>query len=496
MRVLKGKQGSEGLGSRLIQGAAWMVAMRWLMRFIGLFSMAIVARLLVPADFGIFAIAVTFIGLLDAVTDIGSELAIIRHPDPQRQHYDTAWTLRVIMQSSMAAVIALAAPLAAYIYGDPRYLDVLYVQALSMFISGFGSIGIADFRRNMQFHKDFQYAVMVQVVGVAATIGFAILLHSYWALILGGLARSLFGTLLGYLMHPYRPKFSLSARDEMLGFSFWTMIRSVAIFLSGRGDRLVIGAFYSASIMGWYAISGDLAGMAVFELLHPIGRALFPGMALKQGDAEWERRNLVKIFNGAATISVAAGVGVAALSLPVLAVVYGSQFAPAAPMLQIFALQSAVAGFSQPVGQYFAVLGKTRELAVLYIFQGIIAVGTAYLLATHHADILTIIYAQLGVSLLGLLRLFLLLRVIKSLGWRDIVIAWTRPLLAGAAMYAVLIALQRTTSFSHGVDLMLGIPLGALVFCGALFAAWSLMGRPPGIEGEVIARLFKQAKQA
>lgn len=488
--MFKDKQGSNDLGSKLIHGALWMVAMRWLMRFIGLFSMAIVARLLAPADFGIFAIAVTFIGLLDAVTDIGTDLAIIRHPNPQQKHYDTAWTLQIIMRSSMAAVIVLAAPLAVHIYGDSRYLGVLSVLAFSLFISGFGNIGIANFRRDMQFHKDFQNSVMVQIVGVTATIGFAFLLHSYWALVLGGLARSVFGTLLSYLMHPYRPKFSLSARHEILGFSFWTMIRSVAIFLSGKGDRLVIGAFYGTSTIGWYAVSGDLAGMAVFELLHPISRALFPGMALKQGDAEWEGRNLVKIYNGAATISVAAGVGLAALALPSLLVVYGDHFAAAAPMLQIIALQSAVAGFIQPLGQYFVVLGKTRELAILYMLQGIVSLGISYLLASQNADIQTIIYAQLGINCLALLRLFFLLRFIKSLGWRDIVIAWTRPLIAGAVMYSALTTLQRETSFSHGVDLIIGIPVGATVFCGTLIAVWNLMGRPPGIEGELITRIW------
>lgn len=468
-----------------------MVAMRWLMRFLGLFSMAIVARLLAPADFGIFAIAVTFIGLLDAVTDIGTDLAIIRHPNPKRKHYDTAWTLQVIIRSSMAVAIVLAAPLAVHIYGDPRYFGVLCVLAFSLLISGFSNIGIADFRRNMEFHKDFQNSVIVQLVGVAATIVFAYLLRSYWALVLGGLARSLFGILLSYLMHPYRPNFSLSARHEMLGFSFWTMIRSIAIFLSGKGDRLVIGAFYSTSIMGWYAVSGDLAGMAVFELLHPISRALFPGMALKQGDVEWERRNLVKIYNGAATISIAAGVGLAALSLPSLLVVYGDHFAAAAPMLQIIALQSAVAGFIQPLGQYFVILGKTREFAILYMLQGIVSLGTSYLLASQKADILTIIYAQLGINCLALLRLFFLLRFIKSLGWRDILIAWTRPILAGAVMYSALVTLQKTTNFSHGVDLMLGIPVGAIIFCGTLLAVWNLMGRPPGIEDELITRIWR-----
>ncbi len=494
-----------------------MLAMRWGMRLMGLFSMSIIARLLAPDDFGVFAVSITLVGLLDALTDIGSDLAIIRHPNPQRQHYDTAWTLKILISSFVALLIALSAHLSNYVYADSRYEEVFYVMALSMLIGGFTNIAIADFRRNLQFHKDFQYTFLVQCLGVATTITLAFILRSYWALVLGGLARSLAGVLLSFLMHSYRPKLSLAANQELFGFSFWVMIRSLAIFLSSRGDRLVLGAYFSPAVIGWYAIASDLAQMAVFELLYPIGRALLPGMAKKQDDKEWERQNLRKIFNGAATIAIAMGFGIAALAEPVITLVYGANFSSAGPLLCILAFASAIDGFSQPVGQYLVVHDRTKELAILFIIASIVNVGLIYALASHGEGILMICYARIAVSLFSLIRVFYIVGSLQTISWTDIVAAWIRPLFAGAAMFGAVWELKQVLTFAFlsrlaldlgspwinllgGINsyyvllLTLGVPLGALVYCSSLIAIWYIAGQPSGIEEEIFQRAFKQKR--
>jgi len=506
---------SNNLGTKLLKGSAWMLGMRWGMRFIGLLSMSIVARLLSPDDFGVYAVVITTTGLLDVLTDIGPDISIIRHPNPQKSHYDTAWTLKVIVSSLVGFLIVLCSPLSNYIYTDPRYQPVLYVMAGAIFASGFTNIGIADFRRNLEYNKDFTYNLIVQVMGVLATIVAAYLLRSYWALVLGGLVRSLMQLLLSYWMHSYRPRFSLTARKEILGFSFWIMIRSLAMFISSRGDRLITGAFYSPTIIGWYAVAGDLAQMAVFELLHPIGRALLPGLASKQEDKEWERRNLKKIFNGTATLAIAMGLGVAALAEPAITLIYGGNFTAAAPLLTILVLASAIDGFSQPVGQYLVIHSRTKDLAILFVLSGTINISLVYTLATDGQDIMAICYARLGVSAFSLLRVFYLVRILQTMHWLDIIVAWFRPALAGSVMYLALWYLQHaftlqtmidlatkiipvnyrlqiTTNFYNIMIIAMGIPFGAIIYCSVLLSVWRIMGKPSGIEEEALNRLFNR----
>lgn len=479
-------------GGGLLRGSVWMVSMRWSMKLMGLASTVIVARLLVPADFGIFAVATTLVSIVGVFTDLGADLALIRHPDPKPQHYNTAWTFNVLVNTATALLVVLSATVVVHVYGDPRYQAVLYVMALSMFLDGLANPGIADFRRTLRFHKDFQYNVIIQLVGVVATLLSAWFFRSYWALLTGALTRSIASLILSYRMHPYRPRFSLVARHEMFGFSFWNMWRSVAQFMVGRADRLVIGAFFSPTITGFYAVTGELAGMAVYEFLHPIGRALFPSLAASQLEGKQAVTRASFIFNSAATLALALGGGLSALAEPVMSLVYGQKFVAAAPMLTIFALVAAVSGFGQPVGQLMIVRGKTRDMALLSILQGGISIAIISALAVAGASIMTIVMAKWVLEILTLMRLFYLLRFIQGLTWKAMVTSWVRPVIACLIMYSVLwLFRQHILPLHAGLTVLVGVPLGALVYCSALFLLWYLMRSPPGIESKVL-ELFKR----
>lgn len=477
------------IGRRLVTGSAWMLAMRWSSRLMGLASMVVVARLLTPSDFGIYAVATAFIGLLDAFTDAGTDIALIRHENPQRRHYDTAWTFKILLHGTSAGLIALAAPIALYVYGDERYQAILLVLATSILIAGFANPGIADFRRDLRFRKDFQYNILIQVAGVLATVAFALLLHSYWALVLGGLVRSVTAVALSYWMHAYRPRLSLAARSEMFDFSIWVMVRSVAIFLTSSGDWVIVGAFFPTQVTGWYSIACSLATMAVFELLHPIGRALLPGLAAKQGDSQWEARNLKTIFGGTATIAAAAALGLSALATPVVTLLYGQQYAEAGPMLAILALSAGIGGFNQPVGQYLTVTGRVRALAIIFGLEGLATIVVTYLLASKGATMQSIVLGRLVIATIAFTRLGFLLREVHSIGWHDVARAWLRPFVAGAVMYTALSAAQRFVSPSPLEAVLWGVPLGAAVYAAILFSSWKVMGCPPGIESELLERL-------
>src|SRR5262245_65538229 len=85
-------------------GASWMVAVRTLDRSLGLISTMILARLLVPADFGLVAMATSVLGLLEMISAFGFDVALIRHASSDRTHYDTAWTLNALLGLAVGVV--------------------------------------------------------------------------------------------------------------------------------------------------------------------------------------------------------------------------------------------------------------------------------------------------------------------------------------------------------------------------------------------------------
>ena len=102
------------------RGAVIVVAMRWTDRLIGLVSTLVLARLLVPADFGIVAMASIVVGLIDTLLALGVSSALIQNRNAGREEFDTAWTLGIIQGSMVAGIIWIAAPYAAASFHD-RY---------------------------------------------------------------------------------------------------------------------------------------------------------------------------------------------------------------------------------------------------------------------------------------------------------------------------------------------------------------------------------------
>ena len=132
----------------MAKGAAWMVLFKLLERGLGLASTLVLARLLVPADFGIVAMATSVIGLLEILAGFSFDIALIQKQDAEEYHYHTAWTLNLLTYAVMALMmVLLAAPVATY-YRSPQVEQVLYALSFGVFLVGFENIGQWRFARS------------------------------------------------------------------------------------------------------------------------------------------------------------------------------------------------------------------------------------------------------------------------------------------------------------------------------------------------------------
>ena len=104
--------------AQIARGAAWMVLFRLFDRSVGIVSTTILARLLVPADFGLVAMAMSVIAVVELATAFSFELALIQKADPEREHFDTAWTLNILIALGGAVLTTALAYPAASFYGD------------------------------------------------------------------------------------------------------------------------------------------------------------------------------------------------------------------------------------------------------------------------------------------------------------------------------------------------------------------------------------------
>jgi O-antigen/teichoic acid export membrane protein len=237
-------------GLHWLKGSIWMIALRWSVRLTSVVNMIFLVRLLAPADFGIVTMALIFVGLLEILNMAGQQMALIRLPAPTREHYDTAWTLYVIIGLAVGAAIAALAPLTRFYFSDPRVVPVMQCMALRSVVGGFENIGTVDFRRDLQFQKAFLYNYFPKLISFVVVVPSALVLRNYWALVIGMLASEFAQVVLSYSMHPYRPRFSLKKVGDIMSFSFWALSRLVAGYASLQVDQAAVGGVSGVAAMG------------------------------------------------------------------------------------------------------------------------------------------------------------------------------------------------------------------------------------------------------
>lgn len=474
---------SESLIARTARGAGWVMAWRFGMRILGLASTLVLVRLLAPADFGLIALASGFMQSVDGLMSLGTEEAVIREAAPDRAVYDTAFTLTALRGLIASVLVAVAAFPAAEFFGDPRLGPVLLVVALLPLLDGLSNIGAVDFRRNMTFHKEFALMVLPKLGGILVAILAAFLLRSYVAMLCGMLVNRSLRMAMTYVMHPFRPRFSLIAWRALVGYSVWTWLLSLATLLRDRSDGLFLGRMAGTATLGFYSVGAEIAALPMTELIEPLGRASFSGFAAARHEGGAAGEIFLRLIGLSALLALPVGLGLSAVAAPLTRLALGPGWEQAVPVLQVLAVAGTMLVFghlSQHLLSAHALLGRLvgivlagaalRVVLLLALIPGFGATGAAMAAAIA-------IGVEQGLMIATALRRF-------GIGFRGLLAQVWRPVLATGAMGVVLWGFG--LGWAPGDGLVVGVVVGAGVFVVGLLGAWLLAGRPAGAEADLL----------
>ena len=478
---------------RTARGAGWVMAWRLGMRLLGLVSTLILVRLIAPADFGIIALATSFMQTIDGMLTLGTEEAVIRETAPSRIFYDTAFTLNLLRGLSVSVLVAALAYPAAAFFADPRLGPVLLFVACLPLLDSCANIGAVDFRRDFAFHKEFAIMVLPKLFGIVTAITAAMLLHSYLAMLFGmGVNRAL-RVVMSYVMHPFRPRLAVKSWRGLAGYSAWTWLLSMTILIRDRSDSLMLGRLMNTASVGFYSVGAEIAALPTTELIEPLGRAAFSGFAAGRQEKADPGSNFLRLIGSAALLTLPAGVGLSLVAAPLVALAFGPEWEQAVPVLRILSLSFTVMVFghlSQHLLSAHALLGRLVGitlagaavrvvlLALLIPMFGLIGAATAAAIA---------VVLEQGLTVATALRQF-------KLKPRHLLLGIWRPGIAAATMAAVLAGTGLGWSDDPGLaGLITAIAAGAATYCVVLIAAWIVTGRPEGPETDLLALLRMSA---
>lgn len=483
---------------RMATGAIWMVLFKLVERSLGLISTLILARLLGPADFGIVAMAVSFIAMAELLTAFGFDIAIIQTPDATESHYHTAWTCNVLLNLSVTLLmLALALPI-AHFYGKPEVAWVVCALAFGPLIAGAENIGVVAFRKELDFRREFRFQVSRKLIGFMVVVPLALWLRSYWALVAGMLVSKSAGTVMSYLMHPFRPHFELSRFRELFRFSRWLLFNSLVGFLKERCSDFFVGRLYGPASLGAYNVAYELAHLPTTEIGAPINRALLPGFA-KMSTAE------------EVSAAYAGAVGVLAiLALPAAAIIFsvahflvpvllGPKWLSAVPLMQILAFNGALMLFHSSISAVLMGRGFPFRVGVANASYVVVLVALLFVFSMR-LGVVGAAYAALLTTVLCTPVYLYQIRHCLAIGPGVFLRAVARPLLAAlltaGALRLALPAHEPAMNVAvSALWLVGGSAAGVLLYTALTLGLWTLAGRPAGAERAVLDRLRSFAAQ-
>jgi O-antigen/teichoic acid export membrane protein len=467
------------------RSAATAVLLQWSMRCVGLVSVLVLARVLTPEDFGIVGIAMATVAIVEIFGAIGLRQSLLRISEPSRDHMDTAWTLQIIVLVLLALLTVPAAPLAAAIYQDPRLTPVIIALAGRFLFLALVNIGTVDFDRHLDFGIDMKMRLFSRIGALFVTLAAALVLRSYWALVLGLLAQSALLAFGSYLFHPYRPRLCLKERAALLGFSIWMLIGWAAQTAQQQVERLVAASLGGAHLTGLYSVSKDLSEIFTQEITTALDRVTFVTIASSGEPLGADRSRIVRIVGGYAVIAAPLGLGLAATAESTVAVLLGTQWVEAAPLLKIVAVASAILAVYRAIGSTLTAAGFAARAALQSLAGAMLTALACVIAGLVWRDALAVATAALGGSLALLLVGLADLGRRASLSMADLAVHVARPFAAAVLMYGVVRLLP-----DLGIpfaNLLLAVGFGAPLYALLVIGAWAASGRPDGAETEALA---------
>lgn len=469
------------LRRRIITGSLWLITLRWILRGLTMIRTVVLARILAPADFGLFTMVMLTQRILEVPTALDLETALVRRAEVGRHLFDTAWTLRAAQRLVVSLVLLLCAPIASAYFNDERVTAALQVAALVGFVWALENIGIVYFRKELAFTKEIVITTVSTVIGLTATIVGAFVWRNYWALIAGFIAERVTWVVTSYLIHPFRPRIRWDGARELWTFSRWIPLQNGASFLRNSIDSFLIGRFFGAGPTGFYAMGGTVAALPAAEIVNPVSATLLPSYARLANEPERLARSYLDALGMMAIIAIASQTGVAAVASVFIPLVLGARWTDAVPVAQWLALHTCINVLTGTASQLMMVRGQMRRLTALTYVQ-LIAHAVVLSYVALRGDLTTLAASKTLMTLLLAPLAFTAIAFGSAIGAAVIARVLWRPVVAAAVMFGAVQALQRAWPDISVAALITQIALGIATFAATLLALWLLAGRPAGAE--------------
>lgn len=360
-----------GFGTRkILSGLAWSGVGLYTIRLLGLVTTLVLAKVLVPADFGLVAIASMLVAILQLLKDMGLSEAIIYQQDRSERVLDTAHTLLVGLYFLLFLIAAALAPVVAHFYKTPDATPVIIITASTLVWDSARAVPRAVFRRELAFRSLFLPEVVP--VGVACVVSLIMALHGYgvWALVAKTVLHSILGMVLLGFSTPYRPKFRYdgAVARQLLQYGKFIMGATILFVAVYNIDKFYVSRFAGLAALGMYELAVRISDLPVREFSFVVGSVMFPVLAKAQAGPIL-RRTFLGALKYTAFVSFPMALGISFYGPRLVANIYGPAWTGMIAPLQVLSVYALFRSLSSIIHDGFKATGNPRLMQKAVFFK-------------------------------------------------------------------------------------------------------------------------------
>ena len=338
---------AEQLRDKVTVGVAWSVAEKIGSMLMQMVVSIVVARLLMPEDFGVLAILTFFTALMAVVVDSGFSQTLIRKTEPTESDYKSVFVFNVVTSLVLYAVMTALSPAIAAYYNIPVISKIAPVLFLLLPVNALTVI------QNTIFARQFRFATLSRINFASATIaGIAAITMAWcgfgvWSLVAQRLAQVTVKAVLLWWRGDWRCKgrFDFSALRAMSGFSFRLMGTDIISYLYNNIAQLFIGKMHSATTLGYYNQAQKLKELPVTSVVQSFQSVTYPALANVKGDKQKFADSYLRVLAITAAVIAPVMVGMVAVADDMFMLMLGQRWMPTVPYFKILSL----AGLFYPI---------------------------------------------------------------------------------------------------------------------------------------------------
>ncbi len=385
----------------IMKGFIWRFAERCGAQLVSFLVSVLLARILVPKDYGIIALVTIFTAILQVFVDSGLSTALVQKKDADDLDFSSVFYFNFAVCLILYAGMYIAAPYIAAFYNGPSLTSVIRVISLTIIVSGVKGIQQAYVSRNMLFKRFFFSTIGGTIFSAFLGISLAYAGFGVWALVAQQLSNTAIDTIILWLTVEWRPKrmFSWYRLKNLLSFGWKLLVSSLLDTCYNNLRNLIIGKMYSASDLAFYNQGDKFPKVIVTNINTSIDSVLLPTMSNSQDNKERVKQMTRRAIKTSTYVMAPLMLGLAFCAEPIVRIVLTDKWLPCVPFLRIFCITYMFWPIHTANLNAINAMGRSDWFLKLEIIKKI--VGMIILLSTMWFGVMAMAYSMLLSSLLS-----------------------------------------------------------------------------------------------